>query len=193
MLRFAVVGIDHGHTFDHVKGLLAAGGEFVGYCPQTTVPAIREMFEKTYPDAPQIDREKIFADPSIDVICIATEQREMRGRYGAGRGVDRGNAVRYRLRQVRIEVVRGDGRVGRQRSGGQIARHPRVVAAVVREHLTCAAVAWIPDDADPRRSVVLERKIFHDRARQRFLLVTHAGADGQRIADSPFVPTKRAP
>jgi len=31
MLRFAVVGIDHGHTFDHVKGLLAAGAEFVGY------------------------------------------------------------------------------------------------------------------------------------------------------------------
>lgn len=57
MLRFAVVGIDHGHTFDHVKGLLAAGGEFVGYCPQTSVPALREAFEKTYPDAPQIDRE----------------------------------------------------------------------------------------------------------------------------------------
>lgn len=45
MLRFAVVGIDHGHTFDHVKGLLAAGGEFVGYCPQTSVPALREAFE----------------------------------------------------------------------------------------------------------------------------------------------------
>ncbi|MFS2154256.1 Gfo/Idh/MocA family protein [Rhizobium sp. Rhizsp42] len=71
MLRFAVVGIDHGHTFDHVKGLLAAGAEFVGYCPKTSVPAIREMFEKTYPDAPQIDREQLLADPSIDVICIA--------------------------------------------------------------------------------------------------------------------------
>src|SRR6478752_8018680 len=71
MLRFAVVGIDHGHTFDHVKGLLAAGAELVGYCPKTSVPSIREMFEKTYPDAPQIDREQLLADPSIDVICIA--------------------------------------------------------------------------------------------------------------------------
>jgi predicted dehydrogenase len=71
MLRFAVIGIDHGHTFDHVKGLLAAGAEFVGYCPQTSVPAIRENFENTYPDAPQIDRDTLLADPSIDVICIA--------------------------------------------------------------------------------------------------------------------------
>jgi predicted dehydrogenase len=79
MLRFAVVGIDHGHTFDHVKGLLAAGGEFVGYCPQTSVPAIRENFEKTYPDVPQIDRERIFADASIDVICIAAIPRDRAG------------------------------------------------------------------------------------------------------------------
>lgn len=76
MLRFAVVGIDHGHIFDHVKGLLAAGGEFVGYCPQTSVPALLENFRKTYPDAPAIDREKIFADPSIDVICIAAIPRD---------------------------------------------------------------------------------------------------------------------
>jgi len=79
MLRFAVVGIDHGHTFDHVKGLLASGGEFVGYCPQTSVPALREAFEKTYPDAPQIDREKLFDDPSIDVICISAIPRDRAG------------------------------------------------------------------------------------------------------------------
>ncbi|QFY62819.1 Gfo/Idh/MocA family oxidoreductase (plasmid) [Rhizobium grahamii] len=79
MLRFAVVGIDHGHTFDHVKGLLAAGAEFVGYCPQTSVPALLETFQKTYPEAPQIDREAIFADPSIDVICIAAIPRDRAG------------------------------------------------------------------------------------------------------------------
>ena len=76
MLRFAVVGIDHGHTFDHVKGLLAAGAEFVGYCPQTSVPALLETFKRTYPDAPQIARDAIFADPSIDVICIAAIPRD---------------------------------------------------------------------------------------------------------------------
>lgn len=71
MLRFAVVGIDHGHTLDHVEGLVAAGGEFVGYCPQTSVPALLETVRQTYPDTPQIDREALFADPSINVICIA--------------------------------------------------------------------------------------------------------------------------
>lgn len=76
MLRFAVVGIDHGHTFDHVKGLLATGAEFVGYCPKTSVPALLENFERTYPETPQIDREKIFADPSIDVICISAIPRD---------------------------------------------------------------------------------------------------------------------
>ncbi|MEK1873694.1 MAG: Gfo/Idh/MocA family oxidoreductase [Rhizobium altiplani] len=79
MLRFAVVGIDHGHTFDHVKGLLAAGAEFAGYCPQTSVPALLENFKKTYPDTPQIDRDRIFADPSIDVICIAAIPRDRAG------------------------------------------------------------------------------------------------------------------
>lgn len=79
MLRFAVVGIDHGHTFDHVKGLLAAGAEFAGYCPKTSVPALLENFKTTYPDAPQIDREAIFADPSIDVICIAAVPADRAG------------------------------------------------------------------------------------------------------------------
>ncbi|WP_319517573.1 Gfo/Idh/MocA family oxidoreductase [uncultured Martelella sp.] len=71
MLRFAVVGIDHGHIFDQVKGLLAAGGEFVGYCDKTSVPALVDGFRETYPDIPVIDRDAIFADPDIDVICIA--------------------------------------------------------------------------------------------------------------------------
>jgi predicted dehydrogenase len=71
MIRFAAVGIDHGHIFDHVKHLTAAGATFVGYCPETTVPAIRDRMAAEYPDAPQLDRDAIFADPSIDVICTA--------------------------------------------------------------------------------------------------------------------------
>ena len=76
MVRFAVVGIDHGHIFDHAKGLLRAGAEFVGYCPKTTIPALVESFAQTYPDVPQIDRAALFADPSIDVICIASIPRD---------------------------------------------------------------------------------------------------------------------
>jgi predicted dehydrogenase len=71
MLRFAAVGIDHNHIFNHVDGLLAAGAEFAGYCPETTVPALAQAMRARYPDAPELDRGAIFADPSIDVICIA--------------------------------------------------------------------------------------------------------------------------
>jgi predicted dehydrogenase len=71
MLRFAAVGIDHGHIFGHVDGLRAAGAELVGYCPETSVPALVQTFRETYPDAPALARDAIFADPSIDVVCIA--------------------------------------------------------------------------------------------------------------------------
>lgn len=76
MPRFAVVGIDHGHIFNHVDGLLKAGCEFVGYCPQTTVPDLMDAFVKKYPDAPALDRDDIFDDASIDIICIAAVPRD---------------------------------------------------------------------------------------------------------------------
>jgi len=79
MARFAAVGIDHGHIFDHVNGLLAAGAEFAGYCPETSVPALMENFRKTYPDAKPLDREAIFDDPSIDIICTAAIPRDRAG------------------------------------------------------------------------------------------------------------------
>ncbi|MGV0910091.1 Gfo/Idh/MocA family protein [Martelella sp. FOR1707] len=71
MLRFGVVGIDHGHIFDHVNGLLAAGAEFAGYCDKTSVPGLLDALRKAYPDVPVIDRQALFDDDSIDVICIA--------------------------------------------------------------------------------------------------------------------------
>tara|TARA_R110002124_G_scaffold144122_15_gene309072 strand:- start:20812 stop:21822 length:1011 start_codon:yes stop_codon:yes gene_type:complete len=79
MLKFAAVGIDHGHIFDHVKGLIASGAEFAGYCPQTTVPDLVETMAKNYPNVPQRDRDEIFADESIDVICTAAIPRDRAG------------------------------------------------------------------------------------------------------------------
>ena len=75
-LRFAVIGIDHGHIFDHVNGLRAAGGEFVGYCPRSTVPGLMRDFVAAYPDAPAREREALLADPSIHVICTAAVPSE---------------------------------------------------------------------------------------------------------------------
>ena len=79
MLRFAAVGIDHGHIFEHVSGMLAAGCEFVGYCPQTSLPELVQRFREAWPDAPALERDAIFADPSIDVICIAAIPRDRAG------------------------------------------------------------------------------------------------------------------
>lgn len=70
-LRFAVVGLDHGHAFQHVEGLMPAGVEFVGYCDKTTVPALADAFRERFPDVPVRDREEILADDSIDIVCIS--------------------------------------------------------------------------------------------------------------------------
>ena len=79
MVTFAAVGIDHGHIFDHVRGLLNSGGTFAGYCPRTTVPDLVETMQKNYPDVPQLDRDAIFDDPEIDVICTAAVPRDRAG------------------------------------------------------------------------------------------------------------------
>lgn len=79
MLKFAAVGIDHGHIFDHVNGLLGAGAEFAGYCPESSVPALLEKFRETYPQTKALDREAIFEHETIDVICIAAIPRDRAG------------------------------------------------------------------------------------------------------------------
>ena len=79
MLRFAVIGIDHGHVFHHVDGLLAEGLEFAGYCDKTSVPDLLTAFAKTYPDVPVRDRDALLADDSIDIICISAVPADRAG------------------------------------------------------------------------------------------------------------------
>ena len=79
MFRFAAVGLDHGHIFDHVNGLVAAGAEFAGYCDQTTVPDIVATMREKYPHAPVLDRDAIFADDSIHIVCTAAVPRDRAG------------------------------------------------------------------------------------------------------------------
>jgi predicted dehydrogenase len=75
-VKFAAIGIDHGHIFDHVNGLLGEGLEFAGYDPETSVPDLMQAFAETYPDAPPRDRDELFDDPSIDIICTAAIPRD---------------------------------------------------------------------------------------------------------------------
>ncbi|WP_196260822.1 Gfo/Idh/MocA family protein [Pelagibacterium limicola] len=76
MVRFAAVGIDHGHIFEHVNGLKASGAQFAGFCPESSIPGLVDAFRRTYPDAAELERDAIFADDSIDVICIAAVPRD---------------------------------------------------------------------------------------------------------------------
>src|SRR6478736_9368408 len=76
MLRFAAIGLDHGHILTLVAGLRAAGAELAGYCPRSSVPALLAQFRKTYPDAPERPREALLDDPRIDVVCCAAVPSE---------------------------------------------------------------------------------------------------------------------
>lgn len=69
--RFAALGIDHIHVFDHIHGLLEAGAEFAGYAQETTAPGIAKGIAKMWPDAPVLTPEQILNDESIGVVCNA--------------------------------------------------------------------------------------------------------------------------
>ncbi len=70
-LRFAAVGLDHRHIYHLVGENIAAGADCVGYCPLTSDPKVLEGFRERFPALPEMDRERIFDDPSIDFIVSA--------------------------------------------------------------------------------------------------------------------------
>ena len=94
MLRFAAVGIDHGHIFGHVDGLKDAGAEFVGYCPKTSLPALVENFQQDLSG------------------CSGARSRRHLRRSGHRRHLHRGHPARPR-RPCRAGDERRQGRDGR--------------------------------------------------------------------------------
>ncbi len=78
-IRFAALGIDHMHIFDHIEGLLAAGAEFAGYADETTAPAIAKGIARTWPDAPVLTPQQILEDPTIQVVCNAAVPADRAG------------------------------------------------------------------------------------------------------------------
>jgi len=75
-LKFAAVGIDHAHIFDHIEGLLGEGLEFAGYDPETTVPDILATVEGRYPGVAKRPRDELISDSDIDIICTAAVPRD---------------------------------------------------------------------------------------------------------------------
>lgn len=71
MLRFAAIGLDHRHIYHLVGGLIEAGAECTGYCPETSDQRVLQGFRERFPSVPAKPRQALLDDPSIDIICCA--------------------------------------------------------------------------------------------------------------------------
>ncbi len=71
MARFAAIGLDHRHVYDMTEGLLNAGAECAGYNPDTTDPRVLAGFRKRFPHVPEVSRERLLDDRSIDFIVLS--------------------------------------------------------------------------------------------------------------------------
>jgi predicted dehydrogenase len=71
MNRFAAIGLDHRHVYDMTEGLLTAGAECVGYNPDTTDQRVLAGFHKRFPHVPEVSRERLLDDPSVDFIVLS--------------------------------------------------------------------------------------------------------------------------
>jgi hypothetical protein len=71
MARFAAIGLDHRHVYDMTEGLLKAGAECVGYNSDTTDPRVLAGFRKRFPHVPEVTRDRLLDDRSIDFVVIA--------------------------------------------------------------------------------------------------------------------------
>ena len=70
MIRFAVIGINHGHIYGQVNSLLKAGATFVSY--YATEPELVGPFVKQFPQArPARTEAEILEDPSIQMVVTA--------------------------------------------------------------------------------------------------------------------------
>ncbi len=71
MARFAAIGLDHRHIYDLVEGLMQAGQDCAGYCPETTDAHVLAGFRKRFPNIPAKPRARLLEDPAIAFIVTA--------------------------------------------------------------------------------------------------------------------------
>lgn len=70
-IRFAVIGLDHNHAYNHAKILQHAGAEFASFFSDK--PELVAEFANQYPDIrPAKSIDEILEDPTIDVIAGAS-------------------------------------------------------------------------------------------------------------------------
>ena len=67
-IRFAAIGINHGHIYGICRQLMGAGAELVGF--YATEPDLIQQFSETYPQAKLAESEAVLLeDPTIDLIA----------------------------------------------------------------------------------------------------------------------------
>ncbi len=77
-VRFAIIGLDHNHCYNHARVLRSAGAEFVSY--YSDKPDLIAEFAQVYPDVPVAkSMEAILEDRTIDVIGGAAMPAERAG------------------------------------------------------------------------------------------------------------------
>ncbi|KAB1083233.1 Gfo/Idh/MocA family oxidoreductase [Neorhizobium galegae] len=76
-LRIGVIGIDHGHIYGMINGMLDAGATLVAWTTGEETPeAVRKAFQKTYPDLPARPMQAILDDESISLVLSAAINSE---------------------------------------------------------------------------------------------------------------------
>lgn len=75
MIRFSVIGINHGHIYGQVNSLLGAGAEFVSFfAPE---PELVAQFAPRFPQARQArSEEEILEDPTLHMVVTAGIPRQ---------------------------------------------------------------------------------------------------------------------
>ena len=73
MIRFAVIGITHGHIYGQVRSLLEAGATFVSWCAYDHDATLTQSFAQAFPQARQVrDEAAILDDASIQLVVTST-------------------------------------------------------------------------------------------------------------------------
>ncbi len=116
-LRFAAIGLDHRHIYHLVGELIAAGADCAGFCPETSDPRVLEGFVERFPDLRPVDRERLFDDPGLDIICSAAIPRDRAAiavramRAGKDVMVDKPGAITLKQVEAIEGAMRATGRI----------------------------------------------------------------------------------
>ena len=111
-IRFAVIGLNHGHINSQVDAVTRGGGELVSF--YAAEPELRDAFAKRYPNAKlAADEKAILEDPSIQLVLSAiipdTARTARHSRHAARQGLHVRQAGHHHARAARRGAPRTGG------------------------------------------------------------------------------------